>query len=85
MCYNYINETERMVIKMNMDEIIKNLTDEELRKCYEQCLILNNTGMIADQPLRGLIDDCNKNGSCMGVPIVFNSVMVECSGRWYNM
>lgn len=70
---------------MNIYEIIKSLTDEELKKCYEQCIILNNTGAISEQPVRGYIDDYNKNGSCMGVSVIFNTVMIECARRWYNM
>ena len=70
---------------MDMNKIIESLTDEELKKCYEQCVVLNNTGAIAEQPVRGYIDVYNKNGSCMGVSVVFNTVMIECAKRWYNL
>lgn len=68
---------------MNQINLFKNLTDKDLRKCYEQRMELQAGGFVSENPLRQIIDEYAKiTTNCLIMAEV--GLLNEIAERWYK-
>jgi len=61
----------------------KELSDRDLRLCYEQSLLWKKSGNVSEQPLAGVIDDYIGDGPNALVNAQLD-LYNEISDRWYE-
>ena len=72
-----------------LQERISNLTDEELKQCWEDIKSYNKTGMMGDTLIRQIRNEFAKNigtdswDSCCSI-VTIPSILYEIAKRYYN-
>ena len=61
----------------------KDLSDRELRLCYEQSILWKENGNVSEQPLAGIID-AYKNDKANPITTAKFDLYNEISDRWYE-